>query len=94
MGIGQSGDEIHRYRGEWDRGFYFQRGESRRHEVSVHLGCLAIGTLQDEPLEESRHSRPPIVLLHAVECAKESFMSSSWGFIEGFYEIEVGRMGM
>ena len=45
MRIGQSHDEIRQYGGERERAFYCQGRESRHHGVSIHLGCLTIGTL-------------------------------------------------
>ena len=59
--------------------------------MSVHFGCLAFGTSQDEFPEEGKHSWPPIVPLHVVERAKESFMPSGWGFVEGLHEVKMGR---
>ena len=58
--------------------------------MSVYLGSLAFSIPQDKFAEEGRHSRPPIISLHVMECAKETFVSSCWGFMEGFHEVEVG----
>ena len=85
VGIGESSDEIHRYGGKWKGAFDGQRGKSGYHGVCVHLGCLAVSTSRDEPAEEGRHSGPPVVPLHSVEGAKESFVPSGGGFMEQPY---------
>ena len=61
--------------------------------MGVHLGHLAISAPQDELSEESRHPRPPIVLLHVVEHAKEPFVSSGRGLMKGFYKFKMGLFG-
>ena len=58
--------------------------------MGVHLGRLAVGAPQDELSQESRHSGPPVVFLHAVQCLKESFVSSHEGFMKGFHELMAG----
>ena len=83
--IGESSDEVYRYRGERDRVFDSQRGESRYSGMGVYFGCLAVGTSCDELAEKGRHPRPPVVPLHSVEGSEETFMPSSWRFMERSY---------
>ena len=85
VGVRQSGDEVHRYGGEWERVFNGQRRKSRDGGVCIYFGRLTVSTSRNELSEEGGHSWPPIVLLHAVESAEEPFMPSSRGGMEGLY---------
>ena len=82
VGIGESRDEIYRYRGEWKGAFDSQRGESGYRGVCVHLGHLAVSISQDELAEEGRHSWSPIVPLQLVKSLEEPFMPSGRGLVE------------
>ena len=82
MGIGKSGDEIYRYRGEGEGVVDSQRGESRHCGMSVYLGCLTVGTSRNKSAEVGRHPRPPVVLLHAMESSEEPFVTPGGGVME------------
>ena len=61
--------------------------------MGVHLSGLAISAPCNEFSKEHGHSWPPIIPLHAMECAEEPFMSSGWRFMEGLDKIRVGGFG-